>query len=131
MSIVEHIEAGKVDLLELGLFAYLSMKADDAGEVQTSATSLCALCPQVSLRTIQRKLRHLEQLGRIKTPKMSGRSGLYTVLVCRSHVGDSVGDAQTLSGECVTDWHNQACDTGDERDGDVTVSQPAESCPDE
>lgn len=74
MSILQNIEAGKVDLLDIGVYGYLVLKADSAGVVTTSATTLRALYPKVSSRTMQRKLRQLERVGLVKIPEMSSWS---------------------------------------------------------
>lgn len=125
MNILEHIEAGRVDLIELGVYTYLALKANGAA-VEVAATTLRAACKQVSVRTLQRKLRHLEQLGLIKTSKAPGTNGLYSVLICGAPVAELVGDAHRLNGECATDWHNPVSELVGEPDG---VSRPAVSCP--
>jgi hypothetical protein len=114
-GILEHIEAGTIDLLEDGIHDYLSLKANlvigngfpiPAGVVSTSAPALLACCKGVSVRTIQRRLNHLEKIGWLKfSPwRIPGKRGNYMVVICRASVHDLSGTECRVNGERTTDW---------------------------
>jgi hypothetical protein len=113
-GIVEHIEAGTVDLLESGIHDYLCLKANlvigngfpfPAGVCFTSAPAIHARCRRrVSLRTVQRVFRHLEKIGWIKT--WPGECGNYATLICRASVHDMAGNEYRVNGVKTTDWRH-------------------------
>ena len=105
-GILEHIEAGTIDLLESGIHDYLSLKANlvigsdcsiPVGFVFTSAPAIHAHCKRVSERTIQRILEHLEDIGWIKTFRKPNQRGNYLSLICRASVHDLSGNASRRS----------------------------------
>lgn len=114
-GILEHIEAGKIDLLESGIHDYLSLKANlvtdwpcsiPVGIVYTSAPAIHAHYRRVSERTIQRHLDHLEKIGWIKTFKTTGKRGNYPVLICRASVHDLAGNEYRINADKTTDWRH-------------------------
>ena len=118
-GVLEHIEAGTIDLLEDGIHDYLSLKANlimgngyrlPAGVVSTSAPAIHAKCKRVSQRTIQRVLNHLEEIGWLKfSPwRTPGKRGNYIVLICRASVHDLSGNEYRINGEKTTDWRHPA-----------------------
>lgn len=115
-GVVEHIEAGIIDLLEDGIHDYLSLKANlvigsdcsiPVGVVFTSAPALLPYCPPgMELRTLQRKLKHMEDIGWIKTWKIPGKLGNYPTLLCRASVHDLTGREYRINGEATKEWRN-------------------------
>jgi hypothetical protein len=112
-GILEHIEAGKIDLLESGIHDYLSLKANlvigngyplPAGVCLTSSPAIHAHCPRFSERTIRRCLAHLERLDFIKVWKTNGKRGNYHVLICRASVHDLSGKEYRVNALLTTDW---------------------------
>jgi hypothetical protein len=112
-GILEHIEAGAIDLLESGIHDYLLLKANlligsacsiPIGVCFTSAPAIHAHCRRVSERTIQRCLEHLEDLGLLKTWKTPGKRGNFPVLVCRASVHDMSGNEYRINGVKTADW---------------------------
>jgi len=97
-GILEHLEAGKVSLLDSAVHDFLCLKANGVvgtattlppGICITSAAAIHALCPkQISERAIQRSLEHLESIGWIRRWNMRGKRGNYPILVCRLSVHD-------------------------------------------
>jgi len=127
-GILEHIESGRIDLLESGIHDYLSLKANlvigsrcsiPVGVVYTSAPAIRAYCHRVSERTVQRILEHLEAIGWIKTFKTSGKHGNYPTLLCRASVHDLSGNEYRTNGEKTTDWQHPVY----EPVGEVSVSR--------
>lgn len=130
-GVVEHIEAGTIDLLEDGIHDYLSLKTNlvigngwslPAGVCTTSAPALHALCRRVSERTIQRILNHLEQIGWLKTWKIPGKHGNYVVLICRASVHDLSGNEYRVNGEATTDWRHPVYELVGEMSGSCPPS---------
>jgi hypothetical protein len=114
-GVLEHIDAGTIDLLDDGIHDYLSMKANlvigngyklPAGVVKTSAAALHAKCKRLSERTIQRRLNHMEEIGWLKfSPwRTPGKRGNYVVVICRASVHDLSGNEYRVNGEKTTDW---------------------------
>jgi hypothetical protein len=112
-GILEHIEAGTIDLLESGIHDYLSLKANlvigspcsiPVGVCFTSAPALHSYYRRVSERTIQRCLEHLEAIGWLKTWKIPGKRGNYPALLCRASVHDLSGNEYRINGAKTTDW---------------------------
>lgn len=131
-GVVDHIEAGTIDLLEDGIHDYLSLKANlvtgngyalPAGVVSTSAPALHAHCKRVSERTIQRLLNHLEKIGWLKfSPwRTPGKRGNYMVLICRASVHDLSGKEYRVNGEKTKDWRQPVY----EPVGEVSASCPS------
>jgi len=128
-GVVEHVDAGTIDLLELGVHDYLNLKANllidsdpyyPAGVCVTSAVALCSLCGRISERTMQRILSKLERIGWIKTWKTPGKRGNYVVLICRASVHNLSGTEYRVNGEATTDWRRPIY----ERVGEVSGSCP-------
>ena len=114
-GIIEHIEAGSIDLLESGIHDYLSLKANlligsscsiPVGVCFTSAPAIHAHCKRVSERTIQRCLEHLESIGWLRTWKTPGKRGNYPTLLCRASVHDLTGNEYRINGEKTVDWRH-------------------------
>lgn len=102
-GILEHIEAGTIDLLENGIHDFLSLKANlligsdcsiPVGVVFTSAPAIHAHCKRVSERTIQRILEHFEAIGWIRTFREPNQRGNYPVLLCRASIHDRPGSCR-------------------------------------
>ena len=137
-GVLEHIEAGTIDLLEDGIHDYLSLKANliigngyrlPAGVVSTSAPAIHAKCKRVSKRTIQRVLNHLEEIGWLKfSPwRTPGKRGNYMVAICRASVHDLSGNEFRINGEKTTDWRHPTYElvgevSGSRRQADGEVS---------
>lgn len=128
-GILEHIEAGTIDLLESGIHDFLSLKANlligspcsiPVGVVFTSAPAIHPYYRRVSERTIQRCLEHLESIGWLKLFNTQGKRGNYPVIVCRASVHDMSGNEYRINGAKTTDWRNPVY----EPVGDVSVSCP-------
>lgn len=113
-GILEHLEAGRISLLDLAVHDFLNLKANlvvgngcsiPAGICITSAAAIHATCPrQISERAVQRSLKHLQGIGWIKTWKVRGKRGNYPVLVCRASVHDLSGNEYRVNGEGTIDW---------------------------
>jgi hypothetical protein len=114
-GILEHIEAGVIDLRQAGIHDFLCLKANlvkgngfptPAGVVSTSAAAIRAHCKSVSMRTVQRDLNHMEKIGWLKfSPwRKRGRRGNYPVLICRAPVHDVSGTEFRVSCEKTVDW---------------------------
>jgi len=115
-GILEHLEAGKISLLDLAIHDYLNLKANlvignssaiPPGICITSSVAIHATCPrQISERAVQRSLEHLESIGWIKRWNERGKRGNYPVLVCRCSVHDLSGNEYRVNGEKTTDWRH-------------------------
>jgi hypothetical protein len=115
-GILEHLESGKISLLDLAVHDFLNLKANlvigskssiPAGVCFTSAVAIHAMCPaQISERAIQRSLEHMERIGFIKRFNVRGKHGNYPVLVCRGSVHDLSGNEHRVNGEETTDWRH-------------------------
>jgi hypothetical protein len=125
-GVVEHIEAGTIDLLENGIHDFLCLKANlvirngyrlPAGVVSVSAPMLCAHCKRVSERTMQRILNHFEDIGWLKLWKTPGKRGNYMALICRASVHDLSGNEYRVNGESTTDWRNPVYERVGEESG--------------
>jgi hypothetical protein len=112
-GILDHIEAGTIDLLESGIHDYLLLRANlvigsactlPAGVCLTSAPAIHAHCRRVSERTVQRILDHLEKIDFIKTFKTPGKRGNYPALLCRGSVHDLSGKEFRVNGAKTVDW---------------------------
>jgi hypothetical protein len=113
-GILEHLEAGRISLLDLAVHDYLNLKANlvigngfslPAGVCITSAKAIHATCPsQISERAVQRSLKHLQKIGWIKAWGIRGKRGNYPILVCRASVHDLSGNEYRVNGEETTDW---------------------------
>lgn len=113
-GILEHLEAGTINLIDLAVHDYLNLKANlligspssiPPGICITSATAIHAVCPgQISEKAVQRSLQHLEHIGWIKRWNIRGKHGNYPVLVCRASVHDASGKEYRINGEATTDW---------------------------
>jgi hypothetical protein len=114
-GILEHIESGEIDLLESGIHDYLLLKANlligsrcsiPVGVCFSSAPAIRAHCRRVSERTIQRCLKHLEEIGWLKSWKTRGKRGNYPVLLCRASVHDLSGKEYRINGQKTIDWQH-------------------------
>lgn len=117
-GILEHLESGRISLLDLAVHDYLNLKANlvigtsfsiPAGVCITSARAIHATCPsQISERAVQRSLEHLRKIGWIKTWGIRGKRGNYPVLVCRGSVHDLSGNEYRVNAQGTTDWRHPA-----------------------
>src|SRR5205814_10073630 len=57
-----------------------------------------------SLRTIQRCLAHLEEIGWLKTFRAPNERGNYPSLICRASVHDLSGNEYRINADATTDW---------------------------
>ena len=115
-GILEHLESGRINLIDLAVHDYLNLKSNlvigskssiPPGVCITSAAAIHAVSPgQPSERAIQRSLEHLERIGWIKRWIVRGRRGNYPVLVCRGSVHDLSGKEYRINGEETTDWRH-------------------------
>jgi hypothetical protein len=114
-GILEHIEAGEIDLVESGIHDYLSLKANlligspsaiPVGVCFTSAPAIHAHCKRVSERSIQRCLSHLEEIGWLKTFRAPNQRGNYPALICRASVHDLSGNEYRINADATTDWRH-------------------------
>ena len=114
-GILEHLEAGKLSLLDLGIHDFLCLKANPIvgngsifppGVWQGSATAILAHspCGNISERMIQRSLKHLEKIGFIKRWRVSGKHGSYPILISRFSVRTQEGKEYTINAIDTTDW---------------------------
>jgi hypothetical protein len=117
-GILEHVESGKIGLLDFSIYIWLGLKADyKTGLAISSAQMIHQLAPRQfvrasSVRTIQRSLKHLERIGWIKTWKIRGNHGNYPILINKFSVYQSVADKNGkvvtedlwTSVEKTTDW---------------------------
>ena len=113
-GILEHLEAGRISLLDLAVHDLICLKANAVvgngslyppGVWMGSAAAIHALCPkQISNRSIRRSLDHLEKLGWIKRWKTVGRHGNYPILIARFSVHSVSGNEYLVSTEKTTDW---------------------------
>lgn len=135
-GILEHIESGTIDLLESGIHDYLSLKANlvigspcsiPVGICFTSAPAIHVHCPRVSERTIQRCLKHLEEIGWLKTWKVPGKRGNYPVLLCRGSVADLSGKEYRINGVKTVDWKRPVYEPVGELSGNASASVGTQS----
>lgn len=112
-GILEHLESGKISLLDLAVHDFLCLTAYPAtGVAITSAEKIRALSPRaISLRAIQRSLDHLERIGWIKRWRTPGKKGNYPILLARWFTrglslmnGKSVTEWKSVNAERTTDW---------------------------
>jgi hypothetical protein len=114
LGIQQHIQAGTIDLLESGIHDFLLLQLNvliggdfpiPAGIVFTSALAIHAYCKKrVSLRAVQRILRHLEKIGWIKTWPHLYKGPNYPMLICRAAVYDEAGNEYRVNGPDTTSW---------------------------
>jgi hypothetical protein len=114
-GVLEHLESGKISLLELAIHDYLCLKANGMvgtactippGCCFTSSLAIHAFCPEVSERTIRRALEHLEEIGWIKRFMVRGRRGNYVAMINRFSVHDKSGNEYRVNADATTDWRN-------------------------
>lgn len=125
-GIQEHLETGRISLLDLGVHDFLCQRANpmvDNGSTFPpgtwfgSARSICALCPrEADERGVRRSLQHLAELGWIKRWLTPGKHGNYPILVARLVVANSAGNEFQINAEATTDWKQPKL-------------EPAASCP--
>jgi hypothetical protein len=124
-GILEHLEAGRIDLLDSGIHDFICLKMNalvgndsllPPGVWIGSAAAIRALCPrQISERAIQGSLDRLEKLGMIKRWITKGKHGNYPILVCRGTVADLSGNEYRINAEGTTDWRQPKLDPIGER----------------
>jgi len=125
-GILEHLEAGRLSLLEVGIHDFLCLKAGaivsngslfPPGVWFGSAAAIVACCPrdyvnrkQTSYeRAVRRVLERLEAGGYIKTWKREqGERGNFPILISRYPVRDQSGNEYEVNAEGTTDWRKPA-----------------------
>jgi hypothetical protein len=129
-GILEHLEGGKISLLDLAVHDYLNLKANlvvgngssvPPGVCITSAAQIHTTCPrQISERAIQRSIEHLCEIGWIKTWRTPGQSGKYPILIARSSVADLSGNEYRVNAVATTNWRSPVLES---------VGDSAQGCP--
>lgn len=115
-GILEHLENGRIGLIDLAIHDYLNLKANlvidpacsiPPGVCFSSAVAIHAICSKgATERTIRRSLAHLEKIGWIKRWIPRGEAGNYPILVCRSSVHDLSGVEYRVNGAETMDWRH-------------------------
>ncbi len=120
-GILEHLESGKISLLDAAVHDVLCLWADHkTGVCMGSAEKIRALCPaEISYKSVQRSLAKLDRLAWIKRWMVKGRRGNYPILICKWFVrglpkGISVHDTTcdlsmtwwSTNGDRTTDWRD-------------------------
>jgi hypothetical protein len=116
-GIFEHLESGKIGLIDLAVHDVLCLKMNAVigsdcsippGVCFSSAVAIHQLCAkkEVSERTIRRSLEHLEKIGWIKRWISRGEKGNYPILICRGSVHDLSAVEYRVNGLETTDWRN-------------------------
>jgi hypothetical protein len=133
-GILEHLEAGRITLLDLAIHDYLNLKANllvgspcwiPPGICITSAVAIHAVCGGiVSYKTIQRRLRHLEEIGWIKRFHTPGKHGNFPVLICRASVHDVSGMEYRINGNETIDWRHPKLLPVREESAGATIDVP-------
>lgn len=116
-GILEHLEAGRISLLDSAIHDYLCLKANSIvgngdfyppGTLMCSAEAIHACCPRnITAREVRRSLQHLEELGWIKRWMNRGKRGNYPVMVERFIVRELTGKQwkeYTVNADATTDW---------------------------
>lgn len=114
-GILEHLEAGRLSLLDLGIHDFLCLKANQIvgngslfppGVVVTSAAAIAGICPAqcTSERSIRRSLERLEEIGFIKRWRVPGTRGNAPILLNRFAVRDLSGNEYYTSATDTMDW---------------------------
>ena len=85
---LQHLEAGRISLLDAAIHDFLCLIADHrTGVSLASAEKIRALCPSdVTLRAIQRSLARLEEIAWIKRFRTRGQRGNYPVAIGKFYV---------------------------------------------
>ncbi|MCZ6492195.1 MAG: hypothetical protein O7A06_16895 [Acidobacteria bacterium] len=118
-GILEHLEAGELSLLDLGIHDLICLKANaivgngsifPPGIWYGSAAAIMAQCPcgEISERTVRRSLHHLEEIRFLKRWQTLGKRGNYPILVNRFSVRDLSGNEYYINAENTTDWRHPA-----------------------
>lgn len=114
-GILEHLESGKISLLDAAVHDFLCLIADHrTGVAMASADKIKALAGAgISLRAVQRSLSHLEKIGWIKRFRTHGQRGNYAIAIAKFHVvsvTDGVTDASpkwmSVNIERTSDWRD-------------------------
>jgi hypothetical protein len=107
-GILEHLNNGRISLLDAGVHDFLCLTCDyRTGVAFGSAEKVRALCPRdTSLRTVQRSLDRLEKIGWIKRFRTPGARGNYPILVGKYFVTDASLTWFSVSLEKTDDWRD-------------------------
>lgn len=114
-GILEHLDSGKISLLDAAVHDFVCLIADHrTGVAWISAEKIHALAGAgISLRAIQRSLAHLEEIAWIKRFRTRGQRGNYPVVIAKFHVisvTDNVTDASpkwmSVNIERTSDWRD-------------------------
>jgi hypothetical protein len=113
-GILEHLESGKISLLDSGIHDFLSLKMNGVmgsgcsippGIVFASSRAICSQCSLgANEREVRRSLERLERLGWIKRWQTPGRHGNYPILIARASVHDSAGNEYRVNASETIDW---------------------------
>jgi hypothetical protein len=105
-GILEHLESGKITVVDSGIHDYLCLIADHkTGVCRASAEKIHVLAGAgVSLRAIQRSLAKLEEIGWIKRFLVPGRRGNYHIAIARFFVREASGTWLSVNLERTNDW---------------------------
>jgi hypothetical protein len=129
-GILEHLESGKVTLVDSAVHDYLCLIADHkTGVCRASAEKIHVLAGAgVSLRAIQRSLAKLEEIGWIKRFLVPGRRGNYHIAIARFFVREASGTWLSVNLERTKDWRevqfDAVTDPSFSRQGGVTEVSP-------
>ena len=141
-GILEHLEAGRLSLLDLGIHDFICLKANSIvgngsifppGVWHGSAAAILANCPcgNISERMIQRSLQHLEKIRFLKRWRVPGKHGNYPILISRFSVRTQAGKEYIVNTSATTDWRQpelEAVSDGvGEGVGDVTPNKEVRS----
>ncbi len=124
-GIQDHLRAGKVSLLQLGVYTHLLLCADfKTGMQSNSAIHIhYSTGQQDPIRNIQRALEHLEKEGYIKRFIIKGKKGDYPILIHRYEVTDGALKGQRLDALSTTSPSELVyfSRVDGDADGDVTL----------
>jgi hypothetical protein len=107
-GILEHLEQGRIALLDAAVHDFLCLTADyKSGVAWASAEKIHVLAGSgISLRAIQRSLAKLEEIRWIKRFCKPGKRGNYPVLLGRYFVRDASLSWLSVNLERTTDWRD-------------------------
>jgi hypothetical protein len=107
-GILQHLDEGRISLLDLAVHDFLCLLADHkTGVAWASSEKIHALCPaEINSRAIRRSLAKMEALGWLKRFCVRGRRGNYPILIARYFVRDVSGNWLSVNVARTTDLRN-------------------------
>jgi hypothetical protein len=135
LGIQEHLLRGDISLFEFGIYAMIQLQADyGTGIWRGSAARIVATAPRgVSLRDVQRAIRHLADLGMLKPFQRNGARGNYPVLINKYTVRRGALKNQRLNAEKSTSLgslvYEPCADNDAESDAVPVAESVAEDAP--